>query len=416
MAEPMLIEVDKAQATVAAMFERAGLPPGDAAVLRDALIDAELTGRKGHGLVRIPSLIKQAAGRGSANIHVSRDAGHLVALDGGDALGYLTAHRAAQEAVERLGRLPLVAVGCRNTRHCGALGYYARLVAMKGHFALALANCCPLLAPHGATRAVFGTNPIALACPGPAHPLVAGLSPGGDYLRNRHERPASGPGPCPRAWPLTRPDFPPLLPRRPRRGLSSPLAARKAAPWPFLYRSWPGSCAAPRPCRPITAITAFCWWVFGAMPLPQRVAYMRRWRRLSRPSTMQTPSARGNVPKSGGRQALQKASRWTPLSGRNFRTWRVILLTEREDADLAQIEWANMQVLKPHSPPAKTRKRDGRSTPFHAWTGHRCPLAHVPSLRFFFGCAGDQGEDKLETRAAPLGIVVNDDVAARGGA
>ncbi len=178
MAEPMLIAVDKARATVAAVFERAGLPPEDAAILRDALIDAELTGRKGHGLIRIPSLVKQAAGRGSANIHVSRDAGHLVALDGGDALGYLAAYRAAQEVIERLGRLPLVAVGCRNTRHCGALGYYARLVTMKGHFALALANCCPLLAPHGATRAVFGTNPIALACPGPDHPLVADLSPG----------------------------------------------------------------------------------------------------------------------------------------------------------------------------------------------------------------------------------------------
>jgi LDH2 family malate/lactate/ureidoglycolate dehydrogenase len=159
-------------------LERGGLSAADAAVVSDALLDAEASGRTGHGFVRVPAIVARAAQAGSDNISVAKDRTVSVALDGGGALGYLVAHRAAVLAVERLCESPLVAVGCRGTSHAGAIGYYARSVALAGHAAMVTANCSAMIAPHAARRPVFGTNPIAFACPGPDFPFVVDLSPG----------------------------------------------------------------------------------------------------------------------------------------------------------------------------------------------------------------------------------------------
>jgi LDH2 family malate/lactate/ureidoglycolate dehydrogenase len=169
---------------------RAGLTALDAATVTDALLDAELTGRSGHGFIRVPAIVKRARqdGVGSDRIRVTKDLENTVAVDGGGALGFLAATRCAELARERLSAQPLVAVACRGTSHVGALGYYARLVAEAGpYWALAMANCCPLMAPHGVPKKMLGTNPIALACADTPHPLVVDVSPAattyGDVMR-----------------------------------------------------------------------------------------------------------------------------------------------------------------------------------------------------------------------------------------
>lgn len=173
----MRIEVREAHETVVATLRKAGLEQDDARTVAEALVDAELSGRKGHGLNRVPPIVSIAAGAGSGRIRVTKDSGATISLDAGGALGYLAASRASNLVRERLRTQPIAAAAVRGTSHAGAIGYYARFVAEAGHCAIAMAHCSPLLAPHGAHTAVFGTNPIAFACPGPDHPLVADISP-----------------------------------------------------------------------------------------------------------------------------------------------------------------------------------------------------------------------------------------------
>lgn len=172
------------------VFQRAGLSAVDARIVIDALLDAELTNRKGHGLGRVPGIAARAEGAGSDCIELVRDEGGVVALDCHGALGYLAAHRASCIVREKLATFPAVNVACRRTSHAGAIGYYARLAAEDGHCALAAAHCYPMVVPHGGHDAVYGTNPIALACPGPDHVLLADLSPAattyGAIMNARH--------------------------------------------------------------------------------------------------------------------------------------------------------------------------------------------------------------------------------------
>lgn len=173
----MHIAANEIETTMVRVFARAGLPPDDARTVAEVLLDAELTGRNGHGLIRVPGIVKRAAGRSSRHITITRDTGTTIALDGGGALGYLAACRATDLVRERLARQPLAAAAVRNADHTGAIGYYVRQLAEAGYAGLAMAHCEPFVAPHGGRSAVFGTNPFAFAVPHDPVPIVCDMSP-----------------------------------------------------------------------------------------------------------------------------------------------------------------------------------------------------------------------------------------------
>src|SRR5262249_23711694 len=60
----------------------------------------------------------------------------------------------------------------RRSHHCGAAGHPVERLAERGLVAIMFANTPAAIAPWGAAKAVFGTNPIAFACPLPGRPPV----------------------------------------------------------------------------------------------------------------------------------------------------------------------------------------------------------------------------------------------------
>lgn len=173
----MRVPLETLRDTVARVLMATALSPEDQAIVCNALVDAECTGRHGHGMNRLPAILDWSTSGGSERIHTLKDQGSTVALDGGGVLGILVAHRAAELACERLENRPIIAIGCCNCRHTNAIGQYAEHLARAGYVGLAMSHCVPLMAPHDGHKRVYGTNPIALACPGPDGPLLADLSP-----------------------------------------------------------------------------------------------------------------------------------------------------------------------------------------------------------------------------------------------
>lgn len=165
---------------VAAALIRAGTAPGNAAVVAEALVAAEADGLKGHGLSRVPSYAAQVrAGKidGHANPGVSRAAPGVLAIDAGLGFAYPALARATAElpAIARAQGVAVAAI--RRSHHCGAAGHPVERLAEAGLVALLFANTPAAIAPWGGSRAVFGTNPIAFACPLPeGAPIVADLS------------------------------------------------------------------------------------------------------------------------------------------------------------------------------------------------------------------------------------------------
>lgn len=170
----------EAEAVAAATLARARTSDGNAASVARALVRAEADGLKGHGLSRVPSYAAQArVGKvdGFALPAVSRPRPGVVAVDAAHGFAFPALDAAVAALPGAALTNGIAAAPIRRSHHCGAAGQPAERLAEAGLVALVFANSPPAIAPWGGRRAVFGTNPIAFACPLPGRaPLVVDLS------------------------------------------------------------------------------------------------------------------------------------------------------------------------------------------------------------------------------------------------
>lgn len=174
------LTIADAEALVTDALVRANTAPGNARHVASALVRAEADGLKGHGLSRVPSYAAQAkAGKvdGHATPTLATPRPAVAAIDAAHGFAY-PALALALDALPALARENgLAAAAIRRSHHCGAAGLFVEDLASQGLVALLFANTPAAIAPWNGKRAVFGTNPIAFACPLPGRvPMVVDLS------------------------------------------------------------------------------------------------------------------------------------------------------------------------------------------------------------------------------------------------
>lgn len=145
-----------------------GVPPDDAEILADSLVDADLHGVSTHGISRL-NIYLQRIDKGliapKAALTVERDGGSVLALDAGNGLGQVQAMKALHLLLPLAKRNGVAAATISNSQHFGALSYYCNWAADREMVLLAMTNCEPAMAPEGGYQAFFGTNPIAASFP-----------------------------------------------------------------------------------------------------------------------------------------------------------------------------------------------------------------------------------------------------------
>lgn len=136
------------------------------------LVDSDLSGHPSHGVIRLIDYRNRIA-KGDLDPAgrprlVRDDPAPLI--DGQRGYGHLAAEMLVQTLVERTaGSTPVAVGGVINASHSGRLGAWAELAAASGRI---LELCTASLsrgnvAAYGAREARLGTNPIAIAVPGP---------------------------------------------------------------------------------------------------------------------------------------------------------------------------------------------------------------------------------------------------------
>ena len=165
---------------VAQTLERCRTGPDNARCVARALVAAEADGLTGHGLSRLPSYAAQAkVGKvdGFAVPQATRPRAGAALIDAGHGFAY-PAIALAETILPEMARTGGIAcAGIMRSHHCGAAGHPVERLAAAGFVAMLFANTPGAIAPWGGAEAVFGTNPIAFACPLPgAAPIVVDLS------------------------------------------------------------------------------------------------------------------------------------------------------------------------------------------------------------------------------------------------
>lgn len=176
-----IVELESAEAQVLAMKAMQGRGFTDAAsqVTVEELIKAELDGLPSHGLSRLPFYLDQAAsGKVDPGAIPSVESdGAVIRVDAAYGLAFPAIACGLEAGYETVERLGLAAVAISRSHHFGVAGAPVEAAARRGYLALAFSNAPSAMAPWGGKRALFGTNPIAFACPRlDADPLLIDLS------------------------------------------------------------------------------------------------------------------------------------------------------------------------------------------------------------------------------------------------
>lgn len=152
-----------------------GLSEEDADVVAQSLLFAERRGISGHGLVRLEVYVQRLRSGGinpKPQMRLVEDNGAAVVLDGDDGPGAVVASHAVEIVGSRVNRFGLAGVAVRNTGHFGAAGFYVGRISSQGNIGVITCNSDPLMAPPGGGDRVLGSNPVAIALPGPEQLLL----------------------------------------------------------------------------------------------------------------------------------------------------------------------------------------------------------------------------------------------------
>ena len=155
---------------IAAVLTALDVLPDHAQIVAQRMVDADLRGRTGHGLIRLrPYCTRIRAGGYNLRpaIQVRNDTPVSALVDGDNALGQVVVTQAVQLAITKAKTSGIGWVATVHSNHAGAAGIYTAMALQAGlgamYFAVANTNGMP---PWGGRERLLGTNPLAVAFPG----------------------------------------------------------------------------------------------------------------------------------------------------------------------------------------------------------------------------------------------------------
>ncbi len=139
-----------------------------ALICANALINAELVGAPSHGLSRLKMYcdrIKKKTINPKPKIKIKKISQSISHIDAKNSIGFVAADLAIKTAIKNAQKTGIGMVAVKNSGHYGLSGYYAEQAVKKNLVTMIYTNAPPAVAPHGALKSLFGTNPICFGTP-----------------------------------------------------------------------------------------------------------------------------------------------------------------------------------------------------------------------------------------------------------
>lgn len=150
------------------VLERVGLEPGDATIIADALVRADLRGVDSHGVARLETYVEKFDAGGFTTvpeITLEELAPTLVRIDGDDGPGQVAGRRGMEAAMERAAEYGSATSVVDNSNHFGTAAYYTQYAAGHDFVGISMTNVGSDVVPFGGAEPFLGTNPLSVAIP-----------------------------------------------------------------------------------------------------------------------------------------------------------------------------------------------------------------------------------------------------------
>ena len=150
------------------IFKNHNLISSHALICANALINAELVDAPSHGLSRLKMYcdrIKKKVINPKPKIKIKKISQSISHVDANNSIGFVAADIGIKEAIKNAKKTGIGLVGIKNSGHYGLSGYYAEQAVKKNLITFCFTNAPPAIAPYGAKKSLFGTNPICFGTP-----------------------------------------------------------------------------------------------------------------------------------------------------------------------------------------------------------------------------------------------------------
>ena len=164
----MKIKINKLKSILTNIFKKKRLNKFHAKICSDAIINAELVDAPTHGLSRVKMYcdrIKKKVINPKPKIKIKKISQSIIYIDANNSIGFVAADIGIKQAIKNAKKTGIGLVGIKNSGHYGLSGYYAEQAVKKNLIAFCFTNAPPAIAPHGAKKSLFGTNPICFGTP-----------------------------------------------------------------------------------------------------------------------------------------------------------------------------------------------------------------------------------------------------------
>jgi L-2-hydroxycarboxylate dehydrogenase (NAD+) len=290
----LIIGADQLHRVIRETLVGHGASPADADRQAMVFVEGDLRNHHSHGVRRLPVLVERmrgglAASNGGPELTWVTDA--VLRVDGQRGFGPVAAFAAIEAIMERAQRTGIALATVSNSNHLGMLAPYVEQMAAGGHIGLALTTSEALVYPWGGTQAMIGTNPIGVAVPTTAEPVVLDMSTAevsmGKILEHAVRR-----EPIPLGWAINEAGEPTTSPDEAARGAIAPFGGPKGYVLGLAFEVITGLLArsafgtdvkgtldADNPCTKGDVFLCICVDRLGLRPvLPELTAYLTQVR------------------------------------------------------------------------------------------------------------------------------------------
>jgi len=139
-----------------------------AIILSDLIMKAERDGSLSHGLFRLPAYIsglKSGKIKGKARPEIKKISPSVIKVLGNNCLAPLVLNKSIPELIKAAKENGVAVLAINNSHHMAAMWPETEAIAEQGLVAFACTSYKPAVAPAGAIKPLYGTNPISFAWP-----------------------------------------------------------------------------------------------------------------------------------------------------------------------------------------------------------------------------------------------------------
>jgi len=147
-----------------------GCDEENASILSDTIMRAERDGSLSHGLFRLPAYVaalKSKKVNGKARPEVKKILPSVIKVLGNSAFAPMALKVGLPELIKLAKETGVAVLAITNSHHMAAMWPETEAIAEAGLVGFACTSYKPMVAPAGAKKALFGTNPISFAWPRP---------------------------------------------------------------------------------------------------------------------------------------------------------------------------------------------------------------------------------------------------------